>query len=149
MSDSLIIFFGTYVIWIEMVLVAAFFLVKSEDRKRDVFLGLISVILAYLLARFSSLFYYHTQPYDVFNFKPIIYHEIDNAFPSDHVGISSVLASLVLLRNWKFGLPLFVLVVLICVGRVYGGVHHPIDVLAGVVVGLIAAIVGNFILKKY
>lgn len=132
-----------------MALVALFFLVKSEDRKRDIFLGLISVILAYALARFISLFYYHTQPYDVFNFKPIINHEIDNAFPSDHAGISSVLASLVLIRNWRYGLPLFVLVALVCVGRVYGGVHHPIDVVTGVVVGLIAATVGNLILRKF
>ena len=64
----------------------------------------------------------------------------DFSFPSGH-STCSIAAAVVLLWRLpkKAGIPLLVLAVLICLSRLYVGVHYPTDVLGGAVIGAAAA----------
>lgn len=68
---------------------------------------------------------------------------IDNpGFPSDHALLATVAVVAVYAvtrRRWLSGV-LAVLVVVMCIGRVIALVHTPLDVVAGVVAGLIGAV---------
>jgi undecaprenyl-diphosphatase len=60
----------------------------------------------------------------------------DYSFPSGHA-TSSFAAALSLSRAWPQGtLAWFVLAILISISRVYLGVHTPLDILGGLVIGL-------------
>lgn len=62
-----------------------------------------------------------------------------HSWPSAHAG-SSAAAAVVLSAFYPLWSPLFVgVALLIAYSRVYVGVHYPLDVLAGIVVGIIAA----------
>ncbi len=65
----------------------------------------------------------------------------DWSFPSGH-STSSIAASFVMYRELprSMGLPALILAVVICLSRLYVGVHYPSDVLCGAAVGLLSAV---------
>lgn len=65
-----------------------------------------------------------------------------HSFPSSHASAAFAAAFVVLLSRRQWGLALLVLAALVGASRVFVGVHYPLDVVAGVFVGLFwAAIV--------
>jgi undecaprenyl-diphosphatase len=64
---------------------------------------------------------------------PLIRHEANSGFPSDHTFIAAVISSLL----WPFTRPVslicWALTVFVAVSRVYVGVHHAIDVIGSIV----------------
>jgi undecaprenyl-diphosphatase len=63
------------------------------------------------------------------------------SFPSNHAVNASVLATLATLYMPRFWLPPIALAFLVVYSRVYVGVHYPLDVLAGSLLGIIVALV--------
>jgi undecaprenyl-diphosphatase len=69
----------------------------------------------------------------------LIHKEKDNSFPSDHTILffSYCISFWLFKRGWSI---LWVLLaVLVGVSRLWGGVHYPFDVFAGVLISLAAA----------
>ena len=72
----------------------------------------------------------------------------DFSFPSGHTIASFEAATVLLLHNRRLGIPATVLAVLIAFSRLYLYVHYPTDVLASVVLGIIMAFLGTWLVKK-
>lgn len=145
MFFSLIVkFFATYLIFL-LGIFAVFAALKYGNRfVRECAFIVTGVVFGYVLARFAGLFYFHEQPFLNDGFLPIINHGPNNAFPSDHMTTSSVLASYVFLKRKSLGLIAFILAILVGIGRILGGVHYFVDVLVGFGLGILAVM----ILKK-
>lgn len=62
-----------------------------------------------------------------------------SGFPSFHSALAFSAATTVTLRKKNFGIILMILAGLVCVGRVMANVHYPVDVLAGVIIGVMVA----------
>jgi undecaprenyl-diphosphatase len=62
------------------------------------------------------------------------------SFPSNHAVNTSVLATLTSLYMPRLWLPATALAILVGYSRVYVGVHYPLDVLAGSVLGIVVAL---------
>jgi undecaprenyl-diphosphatase len=62
------------------------------------------------------------------------------SFPSNHAVNASVLATLISLYMPRLCLPATALAILVGYSRIYVGVHYPLDVLAGSVLGIIVAL---------
>lgn len=72
----------------------------------------------------------------------LVSHSADPGFPSDHATMAGAIAMGVLLTRPRWGIGALLLAVLLCVDRVYVGVHYPLDVIAGLVLGgVVAAVV--------
>jgi undecaprenyl-diphosphatase len=73
---------------------------------------------------------------------PWFSHPADNGFPSDHTAIGCVTAFVVLRHRRAAGVGLLVLAVVVGAARVLAHVHHVEDIVAGVGIGLLAAVTG-------
>ncbi|MBU1916457.1 phosphatase PAP2 family protein, partial [Patescibacteria group bacterium] len=63
------------------------------------------------------------------------------SFPSDHAIISFALAFSVLMLHRRLGAVLLICAGAVAVGRVLVGVHYPLDVLAGAILGTAWALI--------
>lgn len=66
----------------------------------------------------------------------------DFSFPSDHATAAGAVATGLLLANKRWGIIAGVAALLMAFTRVYVGAHYPSDVLAGLALGAIIAIIG-------
>lgn len=87
---------------------------------------------------------YVAYPHDI---KPIGSKFSDSSFPSSHV--SSTVAILTTLSFFYPGFALFAVLLTVIIGfsRLHNGMHYPSDILAGVILGVIYALIALFITK--
>ena len=76
------------------------------------------------------------------NVHPLFHHAADNGFPSDHSVAAGLIATLILVRHRLVGLLLALCAVAIAAARVHAQVHHVQDVVAGLLLGVLAAAIG-------
>ena len=67
----------------------------------------------------------------------------DFSFPSGHTGASFAAVSAFYASRSRLWIPLLILAVLIAFSRLYLYVHYPSDILAGVVIGIMAGWIGS------
>ena len=75
----------------------------------------------------------------------LIAHSADFGFPSDHATGAGAIAAGLLFLSWRLGLVTTVIAFLIAFSRVYVGVHFPQDVLAGLALGAVVAVIGIYL----
>lgn len=71
-----------------------------------------------------------------------------SSFPSGHSCSSLAAATVMLIKDKRFGIPALVLALLIVFSRLYNYVHYPSDVLCGMLLGVICAVVVVLVFKK-
>ncbi len=71
----------------------------------------------------------------------------DYSFPSGHTLASAECATVLMIRDRRFGIPALILAVLVAVSRLYLYVHYPTDVLAGALIGTLFGILGVLIVR--
>ncbi len=144
----LIIFGAKYLIIAVALAGAAAVAFAGERRNRLMIVLVVALPLGYALARLAGLFYAHYQPFAVGGFEPLIPHEVDNSFPSDHVLIGGVFASVAFLADRRVGLVLWVLALLVGLARMLAGLHYGVDVLAAAILAVFAVCAAYWVLKK-
>ena len=85
------------------------------------------------------------RPYELFEIPPVIKKDTKGlSFPSRHVFSATMIAMTFLLHSPFFvlGVIFFIMSLLLAVVRVVSGVHYISDVVAGVVIAVVAAMIG-------
>lgn len=62
-------------------------------------------------------------------------YESGYSFPSGHSSMTAAIATVVYFYNKRLGLLLYGFALVVGVSRVYVGVHYPVDVIAGLIIG--------------
>lgn len=71
----------------------------------------------------------------------IAYPRTDPSFPSESAAVAFAFATGIwLVKGGRLAAAMFIMAVLHCVARIYVGVHYPMDVLAGVVIGALGSL---------
>src|SRR6185312_13600685 len=105
--NTIIIHCAKYLIIVPIIAVLVWFVrLPKHERKQAFFLALITLPLAYILAKIAGHFYYDPRPFVVGNFTPLVAHAADNGFPSDHTLLAGALAASVMCFNKRFSIVL-------------------------------------------
>lgn len=108
-----------------------------------------AIIARYIFVELIRYFVYSPRPFAILqNINQLIAHEPTSSFPSGHVSFYFALAFGAYFLNKKTGCWSFVLAGLVGFARIYVGVHWPLDVLAGILVGWAAARITRHFMPK-
>lgn len=100
----------------------------------------LSFLIGLGLNQIILLFIHRPRPYDAGVSHLIISRSTDWSFPSDHATATIAIAAAFLLYGMRGRALGFLMgAVLICVSRVYVGIHYVTDVLGGAATGFVAA----------
>jgi undecaprenyl-diphosphatase len=107
--------------------------------QRTVLVGSLSAALANILLKFMNLVYYRPRPFDAGEVNLLFYRPTDSSLPSNAAALGFAIAVGVWFYWRRRGWLLVGLATLFGLSRILGGVHYPLDVVAGAVLGAISA----------
>jgi undecaprenyl-diphosphatase len=149
MYDDIIIFCAKYLYVLAVIITLVyFFKLSSSSRKAFSLLAVVSLIFIYGIAKISSLLYFDPRPFVIGHFMPLIPHAADNGYPSDHILLTSAIASIVFLFNKKISAVLWIISIIIGWARVAAGIHHPIDIIGAIIISIAVTLLMDLILRK-
>ena len=151
--------------WLGYVLILGviFYYLRDRQKYREmVFFAFGSAIVSrFVLVSIIRFFYYSPRPFLVLqNVHQLLDHDMESSFPSGHAAFYFALAAGVYLYNKKVyppekylffrrvGYAYFALAGLIGFARIFVGVHWPLDIIAGAVLGIVTAWIINFTKEK-
>jgi membrane-associated phospholipid phosphatase len=149
--DKLVVFFAVYFPYIVILLAGIFLLFHHEvfssenplkafiQKWKEIVLVFFSGAFAWFLAYVLKYLFHTGRPVDIFsNIIPLI-SKTDYSFPSGHATFFMALAIALFFSHKKVGYIFLFFAFLIGVARIIAGVHFPIDILGGFILGLIIA----------
>jgi undecaprenyl-diphosphatase len=113
--------------------------IDSIKSQTIVLSSLMSMILSNIIILTSNLLYFRERPYESLDLNLLFYQPTDSSFPANSCTVTTAIATTILLKNPRFGLPLAVLVLIFGISRIYAGVHYPSDIVAGWILGILTA----------
>ena len=127
-----------------------FALLKWSYYKEMLAVSIISAIVArFVFVEIIRFFYYNPRPFLVLeNVNQLINHEMTGSMPSGHASFYFALATGVCLYNKKAGYIYLSSAGLMGFARIFSGVHWPLDIIVGAVLGIGTAILVKFIKQK-
>ncbi|MGE6343555.1 undecaprenyl-diphosphatase [Bacillus mycoides] len=146
--DYLMIFFAEYAQYMFILLFMILWLNKKYKNRACVIQAIIACCFAFVLNRIIGLFFYRERPFvSHLNINQLVEHTANASFPSDHATSAFAIAITVFLYKKRLGKAFLLLAFLIAFSRVWVGVHYPLDVLMGAVLGLVWAFITHYIVK--
>ncbi len=138
--DWFIIFLGTYFGPLLLLIAITFALKQNSFKSRFSILSflILSLIFALLIILISHTALVNERPFAVLDFIPLISQNPTTSFPSGHTTFFVALALAVLVVNRKYGYWFLFGAILIGISRIVAGVHWPIDILGGILCGILS-----------
>ncbi len=142
--DSINLFFriGAVPLIYLMILLTLVLAMKGKAMEKKAFLLVILALpIAVLLIKGIHLFFYEPRPFVTYNFTPMVNEAADASFPSRHAAISAVIAFSYMYFKSKWSLLFLFAAAWIGLARIYVGVHYPLDIIGGFLVGLVSLVI--------
>ncbi|MBJ8030159.1 undecaprenyl-diphosphatase [Bacillus cereus group sp. N21] len=147
--NPMMVFVAEYMLYALVLGVLIYWFTRNNKNRMMIIQGGLAFIVAEIIGKIVGQFYSHHQPFAVLpNVNQLVEHEIDNSFPSDHtILFFSICVSMWLVRK-KEGWLWLMLAFCVAISRIWVGVHYPIDVVTGALVGIISALFVYWIAPK-
>lgn len=117
---------------------------KSFIEKKKFFLeGLVlifSVLITWIVVTLVKALVAAPRPFEVIDgIRTLHSSGLGDSFPSGHTAMAAAIAGAIKPYHHRAGMLLILFALLVGISRVYLGVHFPIDVIAGFLIGLVIA----------
>jgi undecaprenyl-diphosphatase len=158
--DKVIIFFAVYFPYIVIILAGLFLLFHHEvfraenpyqvflQKKKEILLVFFAGVLAWTLSHFLKLLFHTNRPFDALSQVHSLFSETGYAFPSGHATFFMALAVSIFFLHKRTGYIFMLFAILIGLARIAGGVHFPIDILGGFILGGIVSYLVAYFVKN-
>ncbi|AFQ15703.1 Bacitracin transport permease protein BCRC [Bacillus thuringiensis HD-771] len=146
--DRLMIFFAEYAQYIFILLFMILWVKNKYKNRTYVFQAILACCLAFAFNRFIGLLFYRERPFvSHLNINQLVEHTANASFPSDHATSAFAIAITLYMYEKRLGRVFLLLAVFISFSRIWVGVHYPLDVLIGAILGILWALISHYIIQ--
>lgn len=150
--DKIITFFAVWFPYFVVVAAGVFVVMHHEvfkenstwavfvEKKKEIFHSFIAGISAWCVAYGLKYLFHTPRPFNLLANVHSVFPESGFAFPSGHATFFMALAVSIFFFHKKAGYWFMVFALVIGIARIAGGVHFPIDILGGYIIGALVAI---------
>jgi membrane-associated phospholipid phosphatase len=149
--DKTVIFFAVYFPYLVIILAGLFLLFHHEifsaehpfkalrQKWKEIVLVFFSGILAYIADTLLKFLIHTKRPFEIFPQVHPLFSESWYSFPSGHATFFMAIAVSIFFYHKKAGYVFMFFALLIGIARVIAGIHFPIDILGGFILGALVA----------
>ncbi len=149
--DHIVIFFGVWFPYLVIILAGLFLLFHHEvlgaespvvvfwEKKKEILSVFVTGAFAWIIAQVLKYVIQSPRPFDIFSQVHSVFPETGYGFPSGHATFFMALAFSIFFLHKKAGYFFIFFALIIGVARIIAGVHFPLDILGGFVLGAIVA----------
>jgi undecaprenyl-diphosphatase len=119
-----------------LLVALAFLLFRDNKRRRLALILLAGITLTYFTVDFLKSLVARPRPFEILSGVNLLIKEGGFSFPSGHTAIVFMAQTVLSYGFKKWRIALFLLALSVGFARIYLGVHYPLDVLSGIVVGI-------------
>ena len=112
---------------------------ERTTNQRAVLVAALSAALANALVKIMNLLYFRPRPFHTYEVNLLFYPPTDSSFPSNAAALGFSVAAGVWIYQARWGRFLLALASIFGLSRIFGGVHYPLDVVAGAILGCLSA----------
>lgn len=151
LMDNIITFFAVYFPYLVIIFCGVFLLMHHEvfkaentfqifvQKKKEIFSAFIIAGVAYILSYVFKFLLHTSRPFDLLPSVQALFPESGYAFPSSHASFFMALALSIFFYHKKAGYLFMLSALIIGLARIAGGVHFPVDILGGFILGILVA----------
>lgn len=139
--DKVMIFITNYVLSLTLLLTFILAIKGSVTERKAFLLIILGIPISILLIMGIHLFIHEPRPFVTFNFAPLADNKAGLSFPSRHATLMAVIAFSYIYFKSKWSVLFLTLAALVGISRIYVGVHYPLDIIGGVLVGIISNLI--------
>jgi len=140
--DSLGVFFAKYFEYALILSLLLLLIIEFKKYLKPVILAFISAVISrFVVVNIIRWIWFRPRPFIDNSVNFLIDYPNKASFPSGHAAFYFALSTVIYLYNKKIGIIFFIASFLICLARVFVGIHWPLDILAGIVVGILSGFI--------
>lgn len=144
--DNLMIFITNYLLYLTILFTFILTIKGKTEEKKAFLLILLGIPISILLIQVVHIFIIEPRPFVTYHFLPLADNYTNLSFPSRHATLMAVIAFAYLHYRSKWSTFFLILMLLVGISRIYVGVHYPIDIFGGFIVGIISLILAKQII---
>ena len=129
-----------------------YFYTSLNHRKaiKDITVIILAGFVAWAMADVIKYIFPSDRPFMVLESANALFERGgNNSFPSGHTAFISSIAMMFYFYNKKISIWMFIAVFFVGIGRVMSGMHWPVDILGGFVLGVIVACAARYVYVLY
>lgn len=129
--------------------VIVYWFTRTESNRRMVVQTLVSAALALGTNGVIGAIYHRDRPFVHHHVIQLIQHEASSSFPSNHAAASFAVATAIWLWRKKDGSIWLAASAAISFSRIWSGVHYPLDVISGALLGIVCALLIGKLMRSW
>lgn len=139
-----------FLVPVVLVLFVLFTFHAQTERLRVLFfISFSSLLSLFVVTGFIASVVGRARPFQALEIIHPLFFEATSSFPSGHATFFFAFAASIYCHNKKWGSALFVLAALVGIARVISGVHYPLDIVSGAVVGVATSLLSYRFLAPF
>lgn len=139
--DNLMVFGAETLVYFVIFTMVLLTIKGGANERKSLLLAIFSLVISLVIVKIIRLFYFEPRPFITYYLTPLVNNVQNASFPSTHITRMTCIAFAYYFYKSKYAPLMLIFLIWMGFARIYIGVHYPLDIIGGFVVGIISIII--------